>query len=350
MNNFLNIEFGGNTIKTYLISLIIFLVGLVLIFIFRKIILARLEKWAKKTESEFDDFLINRIEKLIVPIFYFLAFYLALEALKFSAEVQKIINVIYIIIVTYLVVRFIAVLVNYAIYSYWKRKEGEEAAKNLRGVSSLINLIVYSIGLIFLLENLGLKISTVVAGLGIGGIAVALAAQTILGDLFNYFVIFFDKPFQVGDFIMIDNKLGSIEKIGVKTTRIKSLSGEQLVFSNTDLTNSRIHNFKKMERRRVAFTIGVIYQTKLEQLQIIPEIIKNIIQSHDDTQFDRSHFSNYGNFSLNFETVYYVIGADYNKYMDIQQSINLKIYDEFSKRGIEFAYPTQTVFLEQNTN
>lgn len=350
MNNFLNIEFGGNTIKTYLISLIIFLVGLVLIFIFRKIILARLEKWAKKTESEFDDFLINRIEKLIVPIFYFLAFYLALEALKFSAEVQKIINVIYIIIVTYLVVRFIAVLVNYAIYSYWKRKEGEEAAKNLRGVSSLINLIVYSIGLIFLLENLGLKISTVVAGLGIGGIAVALAAQTILGDLFNYFVIFFDKPFQVGDFIMIDNKLGSIEKIGVKTTRIKSLSGEQLVFSNTDLTNSRIHNFKKMERRRVAFTIGVIYQTKLEQLQIIPEIIKNIIQSHDDVQFDRAHFSNYGNFSLNFETVYYVIGADYNKYMDIQQSINLKIYDEFSKRGIEFAYPTQTVFLEQNTN
>ncbi len=350
MNNFLNMEFGGNTIKAYLIGLIIFLIGLIIISIIRKTILVRLKKHAEKTESKFDDFLINKIEKLIIPIFYFLAFYIALESLNFSEEARKIINALYIIIITYLIVRFLAVLVNYSIYAYWKRKEGEEAAKNLRGISSLINLLVYSIGLIFLLENLGLKISTVVAGLGIGGIAVALAAQTILGDLFNYFVIFFDKPFQVGDFIMIDNKLGSIEKIGIKSTRVKSLSGEQLVFSNTDLTNSRIHNFKKMERRRVVFTIGVVYQTKLEQLQIIPELLKNIIQSQNDTQFDRSHFFSYGNFSINFETVYYVNGADYNKYMDIQQSINLKIYEEFSKRGIEFAYPTQTVFLEQNSN
>lgn len=350
MNNFLNIEFAGNTIKEYLISLIIFLVGLFVIFIIRKIVLNRLEKWAKKTESEFDDFLISKIEKQIVPIFYFLAFYLALESLYFSDEARKIIDALYIIVITFFVVRFAAVLVNFAIYSYWKRREGEEAAKNLRGISSLINLLVYSIGLIFLLENLGLKISTVVAGLGIGGIAVALAAQKILGDLFSYFVIFFDKPFQVGDFIMIDNKLGSIEKIGIKSTRIKSLSGEQLVFSNTDLTNARIHNFKRMERRRVAFTIGVVYQTKLEQLQIIPELIKNIIQSHQEVDFDRSHFSNFGNFSLNFETIYFVNTSDFNKYMDIQQSINLKIYEEFSKRGIEFAYPTQTVILEQNAN
>ncbi|GAB6282994.1 MAG: mechanosensitive ion channel family protein [Ignavibacterium sp.] len=350
MDNFLNIEFAGNTIRAYFISLIIFLVGLFVIFIIRKIVLNRLEKWAKKTKSEFDDFLISKIEKQIIPIFYFLAFYLGLESLHFSKEAHKIIDALYIIVITFFVVRFAAVLVNFAIYSYWKRREGEDAAKNLRGISSLINLLVYSIGLIFLLENLGLKISTVVAGLGIGGIAVALAAQKILGDLFNYFVIFFDRPFQVGDFIMIDNKLGSIEKIGLKSTRIKSLSGEQLVFSNTDLTNARIHNFKQMERRRVAFTIGVIYQSKLEQLQIIPQLIKNIIESHDDVQFDRSHFSNYGNFSLNFETVYFVNTSDYNKYMDIQQSINLNIYKEFSKQGIEFAYPTQTIFLEQNTN
>ena len=183
--------------------------------------------------------------------------------------------------------------------------------------------------------------------LGIGGIAIALAAQAILGDLFSYFVIFFDRPFEVGDFILVGDKVGVVEYTGIKTTRIRALGGEQLVFSNTDLTNSRIHNFKQMERRRVVFKLGVIDQTKAEQLEEVTKIVREVIEQQPDASFDRGHFASYGDFSLNFEFVYYVTGGDYVKYMDTQQAINLEIYRAFEQRGIEFAYPTQTVFVSK---
>ena len=172
-------------------------------------------------------------------------------------------------------------------------------------------------------------------------------SQTILGDLFSYFTIFFDRPFEIGDFIIVEDFLGTIEHIGIKTTRVRSLSGEQLVFSNTDLTNSRIKNYKRMDKRRVVFRLGVVYQTTLKQLKEIPGIIKDTINNVSNTAFDRAHFFSYGDFSLIFEVVYYVQSRDYNIYMDIQQEINFTIKEEFEKRGIEFAYPTQTVFLEK---
>jgi small-conductance mechanosensitive channel len=197
------------------------------------------------------------------------------------------------------------------------------------------------------LDNLGFEIATIVAGLGISGIAVALAAQAILGDLFSYFVIFFDKPFEIGDFIIFDDKKGVIEKIGIKSTKIRSLSGEVVVVSNSNLTNARLHNYKKMERRRVAFTIGVTYQTKAEHLKYIPGKIQEVIEGLELTEFDRCHFNNYGNFSLDFETVYYVLSNDYKIYMDIQQEINLTLYENFAEKGIEFAYPTQTLYLNK---
>ncbi|MGE3526922.1 MAG: mechanosensitive ion channel family protein, partial [Gemmatimonadales bacterium] len=185
------------------------------------------------------------------------------------------------------------------------------------------------------------------AGLGVGGVAVALALQKILGDLFASLAIVLDKPFVLGDFIIVDDYLGSIENIGLKTTRVRSLSGEQLVFSNSDLLGSRIRNYGRMFERRVVFSIGVIYQTTKEQLQAIPGIIRTAIEAQDKTRFDRSHFQKYGDFSLDFETVYYVKSPDYNIYMDIQQAINLQIFEEFGKRGIEFAYPTQTLFVSR---
>jgi small-conductance mechanosensitive channel len=203
-------------------------------------------------------------------------------------------------------------------------------------------------GGVFLFDNLGYDVTAIITGLGIGGLAVALAAQTILGDLFNYFVIFFDRPFEIGDYIVVDDKKGNVEYIGIKTTRIKSLSGEQIIISNSDLTNSRVHNFKRMEKRRIVFNLGVTYQTPPDQLREIPGIIRKIITEQNDAQIDRCHFATYGDFSLNFETVYYVTEPDYAKYMDIQESINLQIFEAFSERKIDFAYPTQTLFLEKN--
>lgn len=165
--------------------------------------------------------------------------------------------------------------------------------------------------------------------------------------MFSYFVIFFDKPFEIGDFIVVGDKMGVVEYVGIKTTRIRALSGEQLVFSNTDLTNSRVHNFKKMERRRIVFKLGVIYQTPAEKLKAIPQMVKDIIVKQTDAEFDRGHFASFGDFSLDFEFVYYVSGADYAKCMDIQQAINLSIFEIFEREKIEFAYPSQTLFVNK---
>jgi small-conductance mechanosensitive channel len=209
-------------------------------------------------------------------------------------------------------------------------------------------LVLWAVVLLLVLDNLGVDVTALVAGLGVGGIAVALAVQNILGDLFASLSIVLDKPFTIGDFLIIDDYLGSVEHIGLKTTRMRSLSGEQLVFSNTDLLKSRIKNYGRMFERRVIFDIGVTYQTPREKLQMIPDIIRSAIEAQEPVRFDRSHFRAYGDFSLSFETVYYVLKPDYNLYMDIQQAINLHIHARFEAEGIEFAYPTQTLFVEKS--
>lgn len=348
MKEFLNQTYFGNTIEAYLIALGIFIGGMILVKIAEKIVLFRLKKWAEKTETTLDDFLIKRVEKSIVPLLYFGVFYVAITSLTLTDKTRNIIEIASLVVLTFFIVRFISSIIMFTLTYFIKKQDrGEEKARQLRGMTVLINIFVWVIGIVFLMDNLGFDISAVIAGLGIGGIAIALAAQAILGDLFSYFVIFFDRPFEVGDFINVGDKVGTVEYTGIKTTRLRALTGEQLVFSNTDLTNSRIHNFKKMQERRVLFRLGVVYQTPAAQLEEISKIVRQIIESHKDVRFDRGHFASYGDFSLNFEFVYFVIGSEYVKYMDTQQSINLEIYNEFEKRGIEFAYPTQTLFVNK---
>lgn len=210
-------------------------------------------------------------------------------------------------------------------------------------------LMVFVLGLLIIVDNLpGVDITALVASLGIGGIAVALAVQSILSDIFASLTITLDKPFVLGDFIIVDDHLGAVENIGLKTTRIRSLSGEQLVFSNADLLSSRIRNFKRMEQRRVAFEIQATYDTPIEKIRKIPGRFREIIESLEDTRFDRAHFKAHGAHSLDFEIVYYVHGPDYNLYMDRQQAINLAIHEFFEEEGIEFAFPTQTLYLKND--
>jgi small-conductance mechanosensitive channel len=349
MDDILNRTFLQNSVLDYLIFLGIFIAGILIIQVIKKIVLHRLRKWSEKTHTTVDDFLIGIIEGKLIPLLYFGAFYLSSESLVLTEFTVKVINIAGIILLTFFGLRLLVALINYSLEAYWIRKEVDEnRQRSLKGIITVIKTVIWGIGITFLLDNLGFEISTVVAGLGIGGIAVALAAQTILGDLFSYFTIFFDRPFEIGDFIIIGDYMGSVEHVGIKTTRIRSLGGEQLVFSNTDLTNSRIRNYKRMEKRRVVFKLGVTYQTTMEQLKEIPGIIRDAINKVNDTVFDRAHFSSYGDFSLVFEVVYYVLSSDYNKYMDTQQEINLAIKKEFETRGIEFAYPTHTVFVEKN--
>ena len=349
MQDILNYFIFGNAVLNYLTAFGVFIGGVAVVYIFKKYILGRLKKFSVTTDTLIDDFLISSIEKFIIPIIYFVVFYIALHTLDLSENFKHGLGVAAIILITLLVVSAVISAVNFGLQSYLNKSlDSDSGARQLKGISGLINFAIWMIALVFLLDNLGVKISAVVAGLGIGGIAVALAAQAVLGDLFSYFVIFFDKPFEIGDFIIIGDKMGVVEHVGIKTTRIRALGGEQLVFSNTDLTNSRVHNFKKMERRRVVFKLGVTYQTSSEKLKAIPDIVKNAIGAQQDATFDRGHFASYGDFSLNFEFVYYVTGADYNKYMDVQQAINLTVFEAFEAEGIEFAYPTQTVFIHKH--
>ena len=348
MQEILDYSIFGNTTWSYLKSLAILLCGVVAVYVFKHYILGRLKKWAESTDTSIDDLLINTIEKSLVPVFYFGVLYLALHTLTLSAEFNNGLRVAAMILFTVLAVRALTSAVNFGLRSYLKKSDDlERGEKQIKGIRGLINFAIWCLALVFLLDNLGVKISAVVAGLGIGGIAVALAAQAVLGDLFSYFVIFFDKPFEVGDFIVVGDKKGTVEQVGIKTTRLRSIGGEQLVFSNTDLTNSRVHNFKKMDQRRADFKLGVVYQTPSEKLKAIPQMVRDIIDAQEDATFDRGHFSSFGDFSLDFEFVYYVSGADYAKYMDIQQAINLAIFEAFEKEKIEFAYPSQTLFINK---
>jgi small-conductance mechanosensitive channel len=348
MNEFLEREYFGNTVLHYVIALSISIGGIILIRLFRKRLLNQLKNWTKNTETKLDDYLISGIEKFGLPVLGFVAIYVGLSYLTFSEKVDKIIGQVMVVIFTFYVLRMISSVIRLMLESFIGNQEGgQEKLKQLNGIMLIVNFIIWSIGLLFIFDNLGYNITTIIAGLGIGGIAIALAAQNILGDLFNYFVIFFDRPFEVGDFITVDDKKGTVDHIGIKTTRLISLSGEQLAFANSDLTKSRIHNYKRMNRRRIVFTIGVVYNTPAEKLERIPEILRTIISEQEQVTFDRAHFAKFGSFSLDYEIVYFIESSDYVQYMNIQQDINLKIFRAFDAEKIEFAYPTQTVFVNQ---
>jgi small-conductance mechanosensitive channel len=222
-------------------------------------------------------------------------------------------------------------------------QEHPQAVAAMDVLGFVVRLVVWIIVILMILDNQEIEITPLIAGLGIGGVAVALATQNILGDLFASLSIVLDKPFVIGDFLSIDEFLGSVEKVGIKTTRVRSLSGEQLIFSNNDLLNSRIRNFGRMFQRRVVFTVGVTYETPAEKLRRIPTIIRDAVEAHEKVRFDRAHFHKYGDSALIFETVYFVLSPDYNQYMDIQQDVNLTIFERFAEEGIDFAYPTQTI-------
>jgi small-conductance mechanosensitive channel len=266
-------------------------------------------------------------------------------------KASKVFDILSAVIITFIVLRLIIATINYLLNAYFRRQvKGIEKQKQVKGITTIISILIWGIGIVFLLDNLGFKISAVVTGLGIGGVAVALAAQAVLKDFFSYFVIFFDRPFEIGDAITIGDNTGTVEQIGIKTTKLRALSGEQIVFANADLTDSRIHNFKRLQQRRIAFKLCVTYQTSKKQLEEIPLIVKGIIKGQQNVTFDRGHFSTIGDAGLNFEFVYFVNSPDYLEYMNIQQAVNLKIIDEFNRNGIVFAYPTQTVLVLKNNN
>jgi len=284
-----------------------------------------------------------------MPLLYIGAFYLNTKWLTLSDKVSHVVGIIALAALMMLGAVVISSILIYFINKYLEKKQQPVNTHAVRWIGGIIKVIIWIGAFLWFLDILEIPITTMVAGIGIGGIAVAFAAQTIIEDVFSFVTIFFDRPFEIDDFIVVDTFSGTVEHIGMKTTRVRSLSGEQLVFSNKDLTSARLHNYKRMDTRRIAFTIGVTYDTTAETLKAIPAIVKGIIDSVELAQFDRAHFKEFAGSSLNFEIVYYVLSQEYDLYMDVQQEINLAIKETFDARGIEFAFPTQTLYLQKQS-
>lgn len=339
-----NVVLLGNSVLDYLVALGILVLFLLVFKIFQLAILSRLKKLAKNTETDADDILIEAVQSLKPPFYYFLSVYFVLPFLEIREDVLNIIKNILIVLIVYQVIRAVLVLVDYIFKKISEKKEDTGTKLAFSYLSVFAKIMIWSFGLLLVLSNLGINITSLVAGLGIGGIAFAFAMQNILGDLFSSFAIFFDKPFLPGDFIQVGDQRGVVKKIGIKTTRIQASQGEEIVFSNQELTSTQIHNFKKLKERRINFSFGIVYETPLEKVAKVSEMVKNIITGVGEIRFDRAHFNSFDDSALGFEVVYFVESDDYNKYMDIQQKINLQILEVFEKEKIEMAYPTRVVY------
>ena len=344
----LNKTLWGNTIDTWLIALGISVGLLLAVKLIRDLLVRRFFKLDRSRADDVNALIAAMVKSVSMPIVALLFFYIGAQGLKIPEKMSIWVSALAMIAVIIQIARWGNVLISFWFKRYQKKyvHDTGERITTLRALTLVGRTALFSIAALLALDNVpGVKITTLVASLGIGGIAVAMALQNILGDIFASLSILLDKPFVVGDFIIVETHMGAVEYIGLKTTRIRSLSGEQLIFSNSDLLKSRIRNYKRMAERRVVFSIGVVYQTDHDTLKKIPDMIRKIIEEQDQVRFDRCHFQGYGEFSLNFETVYYVLSPDYNRYMDIQQAINLAIFRQFETLNIGFAYPTRTVFL-----
>jgi len=353
MANFTEIltyTFWDNSVKEYLMALGVFILAFCVLKAFKNIGIKKIKEVADHTRIEFIALLIKIIDSINWPFYMFLSLYLSFQFIRLPEIVGKTISYIILILIIYYIIKNAQSLIDYGVQKIVQQRKKEDESFDpsvLNLLSKFLKGLLWLGAIIIVLQNLGYNISTLVAGLGIGGIAIALALQSILGDIFASFSIYFDKPFQMGDFIIIGDDMGTVIRIGIKSTRIKTLQGEELVISNKQLTESRIHNYKKMERRRIIFTFGVVYKTSTKKLKKIPGIVKDIIDKIELAEIDRVHFKEFGDFNLNFEVVYYLNSSDYNKYMDTQQSINLALKEKFEEEDIEFAYPTQTIFLNE---
>ncbi len=346
------VSWAGNTGYDYFLAIAIFVALIIVLKIFQMIILARLNQLAKRTKTDFDDTLIEVFKKIKPPFYFFISVYFAIKVLTLHDLITKAFFILFFVALIYEIVRALERLLDYLITKQLYKNQGDEASKEhtasmVRTLQLIVRVVLWLIGITLLLANFGVDVTSLIAGLGIGGIAIALALQNVLGDMFSSFSIYMDKPFQVGDFIVVGKDKGTVEKIGLKTTRLKSIEGNQLIISNQELTSARVHNYKRMKDRRISFSIGVTYDTPAKDLQVIPKMIKEIIDKVKLATYDRCYFVEYGDFSINFDIVYFVDSADYVDYLKTRQTINLAIYRKFAKEDIEFAYPTQTILLDR---
>ena len=340
-----------NSPSAWLIAGGIFVALLTLLLLLRPLVRKYAERMRKSERRELLEIPMQVLSRTTAMFLIAVSLYFALRSLELGDTLTTVLNSI---ITITAFVQF-GLWAAAAVHAWIDRRRTTAADRAVVGslsiISFLAGVVIWALVVLATLDNLGVNITALVAGLGIGGVAVALALQNVLGDLFASLSIALDRPFVVGDFLAVDTFLGSVEYIGIKTTRLRSLDGEQIVISNGDLLKSRVRNFGRMSERRVQFNTRLHYATPVELIEQVPKMIREIVEAQKNTRFDRSHFLRHGDAALEFETVYYMLTADYNQYMDIQQAINLQMHRRFTEAGIDFAYPVQKVMvLRPNDN
>ena len=341
---------GYNIKESYLFSAIAATILFFVLITVRIFVIKKLKTISQKTESKIDDYLLVALEKTGKVFTFFLSIYIGFYQVKMTKSAALTFNRLMIIIFAVQIGKWGSAILTATIEDYFKAKnptemESEKATINL--LTLCAKGIFFITLFLFVLHNLGINVTALITGLGVGGIAIALAVQSILGDMIGSMTIIMDKPFVVGDYIVVDSLEGTVENVGLKTTRLRAASGEQLIFSNADLLKSRIKNLKRMEQRRINGTIGVTYDTTKEQMEKIPTMLREIIEAEKNVRFDRCFFLNFGPSSLDFEVIYWILSRDIKVAREAQQSINLKILDGFNQEGIQFAFPTQTLNIIQ---
>ncbi|NJL44084.1 MAG: mechanosensitive ion channel family protein [Nitrosarchaeum sp.] len=349
-NALLDAQFAGVTLRQVVIASALFVIVIMGIRIVIGLVIARLKVLSAKTKTDLDDAVVESVRRLFAwPVYLVAALVVSGRALPLPEFVWRVLNYAAIIVVCFYVVRALMVFVDFGVRrAMQKNGNGKDVDEGtLHIFSGLIKIAMWVIAIIFVISNLGYNVASLVAGLGIGGIAIGFALQNILSDIFASFSIYLDKPFKVGDFIMIGTDSGTVQKIGIKSTRIRTLQGEELIVSNKELTESRVNNFKKLERRRVVFSVGVTYDTSQAKVEKIPKVIAAVVKAQKLAELDRVHFKAFGDFALIYEIVYFVGSKEYVDYMDTQQAINFGIKKAFEKERIEMAFPTQTVYVHK---
>lgn len=348
--NYLSLIYWNNSIRDYVIFFLIFIISIIVFRIFKLILVSRLKKIAKKTNTDYDDVLITVLNRITWLFYITLSAFIAMRYLVVADSFIRIVNYVFVVVFSWQIIMSVLVIVDFVLKKTMIKKSGDGEELDLHKMSlfsKLIKILVWIIGGVLILSNLGFNVSALITGLGVGGIAIAFALQNVLEDVFSSFAIYIDQPFKVGDYIVIADKMGTVTKIGIKTTRLLSVQGEEVVISNKELTNAHIQNYRKITERRTQFTLGVAYETDSAKLKMIPKIIEKIISSTDGCRFDRASFKEFADFSLVFDIVFYFKGSDYNKYLKVREIINLEIKKMFDKEKIEFAYPTQTIFVKK---
>jgi small-conductance mechanosensitive channel len=338
---------AGNTIANWTIAVGVAMLAAVVLRALVRWVARRTRKLAEGTTNLVDDLIADLVDRTSWVLLSAAGLWVGSYALSLSPRVAQTLRAVIVLAAITQAALWASAIADHLLQRQRRRfAESEPSLATTMGALRFVaRVAVWGAAFLIALDTLGVDITTLIAGLGVGGIAVALAVQNILGDVFASASIVLDKPFVVGDFIVLGDSQGVVEHIGLKTTRIRALSGEELVIANSDLLSSRIQNFKRMRERRVSFDVGVVYGTASEKLRAIPDLVREAVESQENTRFDRSHFKTFGDSALVFESVYYMTVPDHGAYMDTQQAINLRLYEGFEAEGLEFAYPTQTLFV-----